>query len=496
MYMQFKKSPRNFFVCSITIFLTIFMACPSFTTVFPVSSDPEYTYYGVVPSKIYSYNLTDSNNMTSGWRFDPGSVGNASLVVTIAQEDDTHVTVNDLTHDEIADQFSLDSMRKHYTLLANGTMFKVVSDKQVEVMLLNYHSIPNATALEFTLPYGFYTSTDGLYVGKEFVILGSGNGIYADYKILALEKASVTVTKDDGTQFSLSVEANSYKDVTLQPFRVYRIQSTGCIMIHTGGIQGKGGDTVACFSVPAAQGGFVGTYFLTRSLKSQELGWDQTRDYGFRVTAEEDTHVKVYDLETMQVLGELTLPAGSGGRFQPESEAIAVQSDKPVTLSFIHNGTLLQMQRTGTAKYASYGHGVIFICIQPNEDTMVHFPTEAHIEAYFFAITATTITIDGDTFTANANSPLSYITPGTHTVRSDQNVVLQMNFWPLDPDFQGLEYEGTIIPCIETVNDNPDVTLVPIGEGFPMMYVVAGIGVAAVGAVVGILAMRKRSKSS
>ena len=472
----------------------IFLTYLLYPKVSPVSGNPDYTYYGVVPSKIYSYNLTDTNNLTSGWRLDIGSVGNSSLLVIVAAEDNTHVTVNDLTLDRIADDFSIDSMEKHYVLFANGTMFKVVSDKQVSVMLLNYHSIPAATALELTLPYGFYTSTDGLFVGKEFVILGSGQGINADYRILALEKASVTVTRDDGTQYSLTIDANSYKDATLSPFRVYRIESTGNIMIHTGTIQGKGGDTVPCFSVPAAQGGFVGTYFLTKSLKSQEWGWDPLRNYGFRVTASEDTQVKVYDLETKLVITELTIMAGSGGRFQPESEAIAVESDKPITLSFIHNGTLEQTSRTGTARYASYGHGVIFIGIQPDEDTMIHFPTEAHIEAYFFANEETQLTIDGDIFTAYANSPLSYITPGTHTVRSNQNVVLQINFWPLVPDYQGLEYEGAIIPCIETVNVNPEVTLVPIGEGFPIMYMMIGAGVAAVAVIVGLMIMRRRSK--
>jgi hypothetical protein len=55
-----------------------------------------------------------------------------------------------------------------------------------------------------------------------------------------------------------------------------------------------------------------------------------------------------------------------------------------------------------------------------------------------------------------------------------------------------LEYTGAIIPCVETVGDNPEVTLVPIGEGFPMMYVFVGVAVAAVAVVVGFLVMKKR----
>ncbi len=460
--------------------------------------NPDFTYYGVVPSRIYSYNLTDTSDRNSVWRLDTGSVGNSSLLVIVAAEDSTHVKVNDLTLDKIADEFSIDSMEKHYVLFANGTMFKVVSDKQVSVLLLNYHSIPATTARECTLPFGFYTSTDGLFVGKEFVIMGSGQGINdADYMILALEKASVTVTRDDNTKYSYSLDANSYKNIILSPFRVYKIESTGNIMIQSGYVQGKGGDYVPCFSVPAAQGGFVGTYFLTMSLKSQEWGWDPLRDYGFRITASEDTQVKVYDLETKLEIDKLTISGGSGGRIQTEAVAIAVQSDKPITLSLIHNGSIEQTARnpsiTGNSKYASYGHGVIFIGIQPNEDTMINLPIEAHIEAYFFANEETQLTIDGDIRIVHASSPLLYITPGTHIVQSDKNVVLQINFWPLEPDYQGLEYTGAIIPCIETVNINPEVTLVPIGEGFPIMYVVAGAAVAAVAVIMGLFVMRRRS---
>jgi hypothetical protein len=232
-------------------------------------------------------------------------------------------------------------------------------------------------------------------------------------------------------------------------------------------------------------------------LKSQEWGWDPIRDYGFRITASEDTQVKVYDLETKLEISELTIKGGSGGRIQTEAVAIAVQSDKPITLSLIHNGSIEQTATnpsiTGNGMYASYGLGVLFVGIQPNEDTMIHLPTEAHIEAYFFANEETQLTIDGDIRTVHASSPLSYNLPGTHTVQSDKNVVLQINFWPLEPDYQGLEYTGAIIPCIETVNVNPEVTLVPIGEGFPIMYVVAGVAVAAVAMIMGLFVMRRRS---
>jgi hypothetical protein len=491
--MRFRKHSEIYLFYLIATTLVLFSSFPTLFRIRLSSGNPDYTYYGVVPSRIYSYNLTDSGNLTSGWRLDVGSVGNASLLVISATEDGTHVDVTDMSDGSLLSTGDLDELEKQYVLLANGTMFRVVSNKQVSVMLLKYNSIPATTAIECTLPFGFYTSTDGMYVGKKFVIMGSGQGISdSDYMILAVESARVMITKDDGTQFAYTLAANSYKRVVLSPYRVYTIESTGNIMLQSGYVQGKGGDYVPCFPVPSATGGFVGTYFLTMSLKSQEWGWDPMRNYGFRITASEDALVKVYDLETKMEITELEVKAGSGGRVQPEAYAIAVQSDKPITLSLIHNGTIEQSSRTGTARYASYGHGVLFIGIQPDEDTMVHIPTEAQIDAYFFTNMETHLTIDGEVFTVHANQAFPYIVPGTHTVRSDENVVLQINFWPLVPSYQGLEYTGAIIPCVETVGDNPEVTLVPIGEGFPMMYVFVGVAVAAVAVVVGFLVMKKR----
>jgi hypothetical protein len=135
----------------------------------------------------------------------------------------------------------------------------------------------------------------------------------------------------------------------------------------------------------------------------------------------------------------------------------------------------------------------MFITIQPAEDTMIHLPTDAHIEAYFFASEATQLTIDGNTQTIQANTGFLYTVLGTHTVSADHNVVLQVNFWPLEPEYQGIWFSGAAIPCIETVNDNPTVTLTPI-EGFPMMYVIVGAAVAAVAVIVGIFVMRRRGK--
>jgi len=521
------KSPKNdvlhlivpvFIVCLILLSFT-----PSYLTVGQITQN--YTYYGVVPDKIYRYILNDWNagggnawtNLSSGWsmgtsdsNYLSGSlalnglqIATKSLLAIVAAEDGTDVNVYDLTNGNLLDEGHIDSMEKHLVLLANGTQFKVVSNKIVSILLLNYQQIPSTTAIDGPIPRTFYTDVNGLYVGKKFVLMASeqpgvvsgaaSSQVGAFYVILALEKAAVTVTGDDSAVLTtFSLDPNSYKFIALNSFRVYKIESsTGNIMVQSGTITGKGSATSPCWAVPSAEGGFVGTAFYTRSLKSQEWSWDPGRDNGFRITASEDTNVKVYDLETQQLIKELIVSGGSGTAIQPEAFEIAVLSDKPITLMELHNGSIVQSPTGGGGTYASYATGVMFIGIQPNQDTMIHLPTEANIGAYFFASEATQLTIDGNTQTLQANVGFLYTVPGTHKIQSNHNVIVQINFWPLVPENQGLWFDGAAIPCIETVNDNPTVTLTPIG-GFPMMYVIVGAAVAAVAVIVGLLVMRRR----
>jgi hypothetical protein len=209
----------------------------------------------------------------------------------------------------------------------------------------------------------------------------------------------------------------------------------------------------------------------------------------------------VYDLETQQVNSEFTVTGGSGIAIKPKVNAIIVQSDKPVTLSLIHNGSIEQLRSilSGVGgEFLGYGHGVMFRGIKPDQDTMIHLPVDANVEAYFFASEATQLTIDGNIQTIQANTGFLYTVLGTHTVSVDHNVVLQINFWPLEPEYQGLWYTGAIIPCVETVDTNPTVTITTIGGGgLPIMYIAIGGGAAAVVVVVVVLVLRKRgSKSS
>ncbi len=526
--MQHNINLKTYLHLSVITILAICLTLPFSASTNPSSGSPDYTYYGVVPAKIYRYILNDWNapiswnNLSLGWsiatsaaRYLGGSlalndlqVATHSLLAIVAGEDGTHVKVYDLADGSLLSEADIDNMEKHLVLLANGTQFKVVSNKIVSVLILNYQEFPSATATDGPIPRTFYTDVNGLYVGKKFVLMASelpgavsgaaSSQVGQFYAVFALEKASVTVTKDDGTTLtSFTLDANSYKFITLDSFRVYTIESsTGNIMVQSGTITGKGNADSPCFVVPSANGGFVGTAFYARSLKSQEWTWDPGRDYGFRITASGDTTVQVWNLETKQLIKKLIITAGSGTSIQTEAFAIAVLSDKPITVMELHNGSIEQSPTGGGGKYASYGQGVMFICLQPNEDITLSLPTNAHVEAYFFTSEDTQLTIDGDAQTIHANTPFLYTGLGVHTFRSDKNVILQINCWPFEPEYQGLWYNGAAIPCIETVNNNPTVTLTPLGEAFPMTYIIAGGGAAAAVIVIVLVMKRRGSKPS
>ncbi|MBS7615118.1 hypothetical protein KEJ18_05245 [Candidatus Bathyarchaeota archaeon] len=450
-----------------------------------MGQEKKYTYYGFIPSQIHLYVLNEANNLTSDWKlgseytgsplFDGKNLAVKSMVAVVAVESDTNVEVYDLMLGRLVSKRSLGSMEKHLVLLANGTAFKVVSDKLVSVLLLNYQSMPSADVSEGPLPHTFYMSVNGLCVDKEFVFMAServGEAENRFYTIFALETSTVTVTRDDGEQNEYSLAANAYRYLMFRSFRAYRIKSTGNIMVQSGHIDG--GSYGHGYFVPCAEGGFVGRNFYARSTRS----WDIKRNYGYRISAIRDTSVTVYNLETHEVLQKLSVKGESGVGFMPSAPAIAVQSDAPVTLAFLDNGTI--------------GTGVMFIGIRPGQDTVFYLPTEAYVEAYFFATEETQVTIDDFAETIRADTPFLFTQPGTHKVHSDGNLILQVNYWPNQPDYQGLWFTGATVPCIETINIDPDVKLTPFEEGFPTMYLIIGVGVAATTIIAFLLVMTKR----
>jgi hypothetical protein len=464
------------------LLLAALLLLPIIPRTLPASTDEEYVYYGIIPHRIHFYQPKHMLSggafvLSEGWRLVKASVKAEGVISIIAVTDDTMVRVYELEGGSLVSEASLDALQKHYVELPNGTAFKVVSNRIVFVLTLSGKA-PTANLTAGPTPSGFYIAVNGGFIGREFMILASQGLTGLPYHIFSLEEAQVTITREDGEKQSFRLEANGHKRLGLKAYHAYKVESTGNIMIQAGNTGSR------TYFVPSAEGGFVGRRFYSCSRQS----WDPVEDYGFRIMAAEDVKVKIWDLEFKRLIDEVEVPGGSSVSVKPKAEAIVVESDKPITLEFVHSG--------GIKGYYGwrYGAGVAYMGVKPNVETLFFLPTNSSNQAYIFAYEETTVRVDDVPITIEADGYFVVTTPGLHKIVSDKNVVIQLVHWPLIPSVQGINGFGVAVPCIQTVNEASNVKLSPIGgEGFPMTYLIVGIVATAAVVGIGLLMMKRRS---
>jgi hypothetical protein len=455
-----------------------------------VSRSEEYIYYGVVPGRIHyavPKHYTFGSLIRGGaFEIDPRSVAGSALVSIVALQDDTDVKVHTLEDNRLVAEATLNTMEKEFVRLPNGTKFKVVSNHLVTVMLLGGNvggEELDPSMKEGPTPATFYTSTDGTYVGKKFIFVACQGLRFLPYRVLALEDAEVTLTDEDGVEDSFTLQANTYESLSLTAFEAYKVESTGNVMIQSGGPGGRS------FEVPSVEGGFVGKVFYSSCLRSSFTAWDTIEDFGFRISALEDVRVTVWDVEFKRTIAEFEIRGGEGVGFKPKADEIMIEGDKPIVFSFVHNGSLRRSFGWG------YGVGVTYMGVRPNEETLIYLSSNSSVEAYIFAHEDTLVNIDDVSMNLKPDSFFLLTVPGTHKIMSDKNIVIQVIHWPLTPPIQGIASFGVAIPCIQTTNLTPDVSLTPmVTEGFTMTYVTIGIAAAVVvAAAAGFIIMKRRT---
>jgi len=471
-------------------FLIVFLVLSSLLGTSFVHCSEEYVYYGVIPDRIHHAEPREESggviNMTAGFEINPDSVASYALISLVAAKDNTNVKVYTLEDDTWSSEaeLNLNMMEKRFISLPNGTIFKVGSNHLASVMLIG-EGDPNISKGSGPIPATFYTSMDGCYVGREFVFVASQWVFGSPYTILALEDAEVTVAREDDVKTSFTLKANAYKELQLEPFNAYRVESTGNIMIQSGG-PGDQYTARRSFFVPAAKGGFLGEVFYSISTTD----WDPTEDYGFRISSLEDAKVAIWDVQSKLKIQESEVDGGGGVIVKPKAHEIMMESDKPVTFSFIHNGSLEMTHGWG------YGAGVTYLGLKPNEEALIYLPLKSRVEAYVFANEDTLVRIDGMPMPIKADSFLLLTLPGNRRIIPDKNVIIQIIHWPLIPSFQGIASFGVVVPCIQMVDVVPDVKLAPLeaGEGFPMTYVIGGVAAVIAMTASALVLMRRRAK--
>ncbi|MEM1558213.1 MAG: hypothetical protein QXG12_06445 [Thermoproteota archaeon] len=474
------------------------LCCSMISAIFIVSiytilliPQAEYVYYGVIPERIYQYTLGEWYTSRI-WLLEPASLYNHGYISILASQDDTHVRVYTLPDKKLISEALLNQMQKHYIRLPNGTMFKIVSNKLVSVLIFSpppKRGIPGVNATESYNANGFYHTIDGTYVGKEFVIEASQGLLGFNYYIFALEDAEVVLTAADGSTQSLKLKANDYENIQLKPLTAYRVISTGNIMIKGGGMGGWGDRS---YFIPSAEGGFVGRRFYTVTWQS----FDEKEEEFFYIFALEDTKVTIWDLPNRKFLLELNVKAGEPAKIKPKvyggtrGPAIAVDSDKPIVLQFLHSGSTIR-----SYGYA-YAPGFTYMGIRPGEDTPFMLPTNSTIYAYLFASEEASVLVDDIPITVKPDEPFLINTPGPHLVRSNKNLVLLLLHYPLTPPNQGINGFGVPVPCVQTISLTQNVTLHPLGEeGFaPSTKYIIAIIIIIIVLTIAIVFLRKRKK--
>lgn len=467
--------------------LSIMLVLSLFFVSLPTFALEKYVYYGVVPGRFrYAQprkQLHGAIDPSAGW--DLVFEADFGYLSIIASEDNTKVEIFSLTDSRLESAVSLNAMEKHFIRLPNGTAFKVTSNHLISVMLTS--SPIGFDATQGFVPIGFYTSTNGSYVGKEFVFVASQGLAGTPYRILALEDSDITIYKEDGSIFtSFTLKPNEYKDFAFSTSRGYRVISSGNVMIQS--FHSFGGEELSffvhnSFFVPSAKGGFMGTIFYSDS----KTNWDTIEPCGFRISALEDTKVAIWGVELNRIIQEFEVKGGSGVIVKPKADEMLLESNKPVTLSFVHYGGIRRSYGW------SYGTGVTYMGVKANEETVFYLPEESSVEAYVFAYDDAVVRIDTRSPQPIENDSYLLLTkPGTHRIISDKDIVVQVMHWPLTPSIQGIAGYAVIVPCIQGINASPDVTLTPLSEGFPLTCIIIGIGVTVATVVMAFIIMFTR----
>jgi len=439
-----------------------------------------YTYYGYVPARIWyaePAQLGHGTPTSENFTINPLMIAESALVGVIAYTDETEVKVYMLPNNQLVEDEIIDEMEKLFVRLPNGTFFKVHASKPVAVEFLGGNvggEELNPNMNQAALINSFYPAVDGGHVGREFVFIAAQGLTGLQYRILALEESEVTVYKDDGsTLTSYTLKANEYKSLSLSAFKAYKVESTGNIMVQSFG-RGRS------MYVPSVEGIYSGTNFYTISLPGTET-WDPTVAYGFQIIAAEEAKVTIYDVEFRRRILEFTVPAGRNVTVQPDSHEIFIESDKPISVVYVHHG-LRGAGGAGGGGWA-YGAGLSYMGVSPDEAAYVYVPVSTSQESYLFAYKdGTVVTIDGAPMKIDADQFIP-LASGLHELETTENVLIQIVHWPRNPEFQAIQNFGTVVPAIETLDFRKTVELQPILEAETATTTYIYVAVAAVAIV-------------
>ncbi|RLE61611.1 MAG: hypothetical protein DRN53_05350, partial [Thermoprotei archaeon] len=413
-----------------------------------------------------------------------------ALLVVIGNYEDTSVKVLKLPEKEVIDKYTVGKMEYRITKLPNATFFKVITSRPATVLLMGGAAIdtwpsnkthklwPRRRAISM-----FTTSTNGGYIGKEFIFLATTELPVGRVDIYALEDSKVTIyDRQNRIVKKLEVKANEFKSVFLKSYEIYRVVSTGNIMVQVID-ENREPDTLI---YPSATGGFIGTRFYGIGVVPEE--WLPLEEMAFIVTGIENFKLTVVDLKYKTTILEKEFKAGRLNKLKLESYCIGVESDKPILLMYV--GFALSKK-------------VVFLGLRGGEEAYIYVPEG---EAYIFsAYEDTIVTVDGVQHYLGRDSYM-LLPRGLHRIGADKTVLIEMvkygnlrtsvfrKIWEF-PYTAGFEAFGMIIPPIQGIEKSYDITLKPLRAEFPWKYIlILAIVIVAIAVFIIIKRTRKQVK--
>ena len=429
--------------------------------------EEEYVYYGYVPRNIYYYHNIGNIFVNPKWIIENTTIRDYALLVVIGNHENTSVEVLKLPEKEIIDKYTIDKMEYRITKLPNATCFKVITNRPATVLLMGGAALdtwpsnkthkfwPGRRAISM-----FTTSTNGGYIGKEFIFLATTGLPTGRVDVYALEDSKVTVYDSQNRIVKeFEVKANDFKSVFLKSYEIYRVVSSGNIMVQVID-ENREPDTLI---YPSATGGFIGTRFYGIGVVPEE--WlPSLEEMAFIVTGTEDFKLTVVDLKYKNTILEKEFKAGRLNKLKLESYCIGVESSKPVL--FMYVGFALSKK-------------VVFLGLRGGEEAYIYIPEG---ETYIFsAYEDTTVTIDGVPLRLKRDSYM-LVPRGLHRISADKTVLIEIvkygnlrtsvfrKIWEF-PYTAGFEAFAMIIPSVQGIEKNYNIALKSLRAGFPWEYV-------------------------
>ena len=465
--------------------LAMSLPCKTVQNVNAYADTSEWVYYGYSPSA--NYTEKDVEWGAAGTIVHLSS--NGTKLTIVGYNDSTHVTIYDITggQSKVIDSFTVDRMDEHSVLLPLEISFKVVSDNPIAVLIHGGIMYPlSASRL-------FYPSTDGGYAGKEFIfhaiVIGRGQGHYA----YGIESGEITVYDRKGSVIkTLNVQANSTVSLPLLKEDVYRISSTGRIMVYS---TGEGFDVC-----PSVLGGKIGKLFFSSSPRL------------LIISQEKPTKVRILEAGKGTVLAEKDLAPREAWFINRTIAPITVTStsDAPKHVLIESTEDIVVYSAT-TAVPTGGGYtdgmrwircGISFIGIKPHEPATLYVVSRAIV---FSPVANAQINIGGIKMTVKKGGYKELGASGILTLTSNATIIIQLISQvatenvgtPANPYFIGvidMRNFGSYLMSPNSVSIEyppPKKT----EEGSNMTYFVAGGAAVAVIAAALVIIFLKKQKS-